>query len=286
MIESAISDEHHYYLMVFKPEQKKTLNQLLARLTDDENSIRLINSREFHAYRCQKKIIKVYSKRDFLSKNYHKDGSVWYDFYVGDLILKQDILFFICFPYKGIQRELRDKILPDYLQNAIYFKPSLEHILEYMRNRTNVEEKRIEDMLNSSTKSKKHIFSADIVRYTAHVKDLLSEKVQMTGKNPLNSKVFQILKNPENELSLETSSMKLCCKMLIEDIKTRQTITASNIDILFDHYGNYRFWLPYYEEDTASPTIDMINTLFKFFDGIDAFQDENNRQLSDKEDLE
>lgn len=290
MIESELASGHHFYLMMFKPEEMKTLDQLRLKLTDEGNNLHIIDSDIFQVYRCQKRFQGRFSKRDFLNKNFHSDGTVWYDFYVGSIGTEHDNLLFVCFPYKGIQKELVNKILPEFLKNAIFFKPELDSILTYMRNRTSVDKKEVESIIENYYKGNNRIFTADITRYTSYVvnEDQYSDKVQITGKNPLNSKVFQILKEKqyEEEITLKTSSMKLNCQIEVENNITGQSFTEGTIDILFDHYGNYRFWLPFYDEEHPSKTLIMLNPLYKYFNYIKAFENEDNRRLSDKEDLE
>ena len=121
--------------------------------------------------------------------------------------------------------------------------------------------------------------------------DINANKFQIAGSNPLQSKLFDILNTEENKksISIETASMKLKCTLFEPHLQDINPIfyKSGSIEILFDRFGNYRFWFPTVNTiKNYSFTLKMIPLVLRYFHEIDGFEDENLEELSDKEDLD
>lgn len=286
MIDSAISTQHHFWILVFKTHSQTTINKLVDSFSESTEYCEMIfkNKRSIN-FHCQRKI-KISNKREvgmgeFLLKNKTEDPSeFWYDFYIGEFDLDKTKLNYLCYPYKALERKIKLTIAPWAFGTASYYVPQIEEILSQMQT------KKGSDRFTYIPKNL--LFTTDIVKYVANVSDRdvvgSADKVQITGKNPLESKVFKELYKRPNEFGISTSSLKLRCKLhKIPDENNKSTLDGE-IGLLFDHLGNYRFWIPietkYFNK---SKTLKMINLVINFFNEINGLSIED--ETSSLEDI-
>lgn len=248
MKESVIASSHHFYVTFFDSPDIKSVSSLINLFTDKMNIEPVVqkNKNQLH---IQLLINERYGNERVLIGNQVKRGEkiyYWYDFYIGKLDTEEKKIFFICYPYNRMKHYLEDIFFENEITN-VYHKPVVKTVLEYMKESDRSEATRLDEG-----------FSAQITKYTAQIKNSLeSNRVNIIGQNPLNSKVFEILNKKGLGLTIKTTSLKLRCDKL----------DVGHIDLAFDRLGNFRFWI---RRDAADIAIPMIPFAFDFFKNIDA----------------
>jgi hypothetical protein len=249
MNNSSISSAHHYYLVFTKPEVNYTLNEVYNEFCDKGFSELILKSPEAEIYHVQKRYNSKFGSSILLfsNKDIENPNLVWYDFYIGMLKHGSDQVYFICYPYKNIQKEV---LKSNFLSNTLFYLPNVENVLNYFKHRSNQE--------NLAPTDKEDDFISEIVKYTAELKDdANADRINIIGNNPLNSSIYKFIE-ANSSISIKHSSMKLKCIRL----------ALGSIDLLFDRHGNFRFWIP---KNTIEQTLVMISSVFTFFSEIDAF---------------
>jgi hypothetical protein len=241
MIESTISSNHHYYLFFFESSKLKTLSSVTS-IFGNNNSYEIISfgkNKEMEFCHLQLEIDKLFGSESVMALNISKTKKggpfYWYDFYIGKIDLNEKKFFFICYPYNRLGRYLVDIFHSKSVQ-TIFYKPKLEDVLDYMKNRNNKGLSQVE----------KSGFNADITKYSARITedDNRANRINIIGENPLKSKTFEILSS-EKDIGIETISLKLRCSQ----------VNVGDIELSFDSIGNYRFWLKKYAQKTSIPVI-------------------------------
>jgi hypothetical protein len=248
MKDSIISSNHHYYVFFFQSTKIKNLSAIPI-LFDNKLGFEVVKfkkNRELDFIHLQIEINNCYGSPLLLGlnitrKNKSEGNFYCYDLYIGKIEIEGQIYFYICYPYNRLGKYLEKNFHGKSVQ-TIFYKPGLEKVLEYMQQRSNKGLSRME----------KSGFNANIVRYSAKVKDDQSaaNKVSIVGENPLKSITYEILK-ADDRIKIETRTLKLRCKQM----------DLGELEFSFDRLGNYRFWLKVSEFDSNVP---MVPFAFKF----------------------
>lgn len=265
MVDSSISSSHYYYIALF--DNTVVSKADLVNLYNSKNSKRsivggqeIIHTQKIYSYSRSLGSLDLLTKRS--NKDEGTDSDFWYDYYIGEVLLKGKKLLFVCFPYKKMQTWLVKNPL---FKNALYYVPHVPRILERMEEQKGQE--KIGEIKN------------EITKYTALVKETKkAERIHILGRNPLDSSIYESIKGISG-IKVRASSLKLKCS---HDKK-------GQIEVSFDKYGNFRFWLPrersqeelveldLQETDTEYvQALNMIPTLYKTFDSL-KFLDTTNK---------
>jgi hypothetical protein len=243
MIESVIASSHYYYVNFFDCPSIKSVSAI-TKLLSDTFEIEPVSKKNKNLFHLQVLIEKQYgSERVLIANQVKKRGRIyfWYDLYIGKVEGSENI-FFICYPYNKIKEYLArlfstNNLVPD------FHKPLVKNVLEKME---------------SGYVGGEQDFTVHISKYSAQViSEPNANRVNIIGQNPLNSKVYNLLK--DNKIPLKTTSLKLRC--------TKTAI--GTIEISFDRLGNYRFWI---KRDAADFTIPLLSNSFRFFEDMEALE--------------
>lgn len=239
MINSSISSAHFFYLVFIKSEKIDSIKSLISGFKEKKQykKILLGNVKDDSYTHLQIQIAKAYGSPLVLTAN--KAGIIeerqayWYDFYIGEFQNETESLFYLMYPYSKMSKYI-EKAISEVDRQATYIKPKLSSIIPYLKTFKN---------------SNKLIYSVDIVKYSAEVKED-TNKISIVGSNPLNSNVLKALE--ANNINFEATAVKL-----------RYAIDPKNIELAFDRLGNYRFWLKTEGQQAVFPIIPNAYDFFK-----------------------
>lgn len=245
-IKSKIETNHNYYTIVFELDQTQNINKLIERFnfTIPPEPIELNNRKEkfFHTELLSNEL---FSSESFLKENrVSKAGKILYryDLYIGELNLANKKVFFISFPYKALGKYIDANFLTKFFTRT-FLIPDVDIILNYMKNKEKHELNYME----------KFNYEVNITKYTAKIMESPNaKKVSLSGVNPLQSPVYDIL---SSQIKVEPILLKLSC------INRR----IGELELSFDKYGNYRFWL---FKDKKTETLSVLPYVINFFDTI------------------
>lgn len=219
MINSSIASSHYYYIMLFKNHSLKS-NDLMTLFGDEKHKRQIVgdakitHTQKVYEYRSKLGSLSLLGKKE---NQVEDKNEFWYDYYLGSMTLGEDDLFFISFPYKTMQERITK--LPQF-KKSLYYVPHVPKILERM------EEKQGKEIVGE--------VKNEITKYTALVKETKkAERIHILGQNPLDSSIYQKIKAIDG-VKVRASSLKLKC--------THESL--GHIEVTFDKYGNFRFWLP------------------------------------------
>ena len=252
---SKIESNHHYYVFFFTSSEVSGVDDLVKILNvKKSNHISLPNfSQEIGDIRHVQieiddslgspNVLETHKTRAVNGKQYYA-----YDLYLGSFLLGNQTKLFIAYPYKSIDKYFR-KNFPVIFSDSVFYKPDVNVVLDYIRNRP------FKEGVGISYKK----LSVDIIKYTAEINERIldnAKKMNLIGENPINSRVFEILINSD-EVSINPLSLKLRCRH----------IDIGQIEVIFDRYGNYRFWIP---KNEALEKVSMLSVMIHFFKEINA----------------
>lgn len=237
MIESVIATSHYYYVSFFDSPQIKSISAI-TKLIADKFEIEPVSTKSKNLFHLQILLEgKAYGAESVLNGNrvIKKDKTFyWYDIYIGKVESSPNI-YFICFPYNKLKYYIAN-LFEDNSVEPNYHKPKVKEVLEKME---------------SGYQSTDRSLTVQISKYTAKVKDEANaSRVNIIGENPLNSKVYNLLK--KHKVGLTTTSLKLRCSK----------VGAGHIEISFDRIGNYRFWI---KRDSAETSLPLLTNAYSFF---------------------
>ena len=252
MIPSAISFSHFFYLVFLESDQIKRIDDLIKLFPDYNSGHKEQIEEESLAgtyYHLQLEIGKMLGTESVLLLNksnlINSRQYFWYDFYVGEIFDGSKNTFFICYPYIKLGTYIDDFLLFHKIRRRI-LKPSVDEVLKHIQNNLAGEN---EDTGNPE-------LTVEISKYSAEVKEDTANRINISGKNPLNSRVYQLLSN-DDKISIEPLSLRLNCR------------TESNtLDLSFDKLGNLRFWL---KRNGTGDLVAIVSKSLIYLKGIDAF---------------
>ncbi|MCO5949098.1 hypothetical protein [Mucilaginibacter flavidus] len=256
MKSSILDSSHHFYILCFESQQIKNVDQIIDLIDDSKESAPIITSSNQFVH-LQVEIEKAYGSESLLEVNLHldKDGKklYTYDFYLGIQIINGKPLYFICYLYSKLGKYIDDCFAKRGIIKTVY-KAKINALLQYMNQR-------IEKGYEAEEKEGLLI---SITRYAADVKEESNaNKINIIGKNPLQSKIFDVLNNTEG-ITIEPVSLKLKCT------ETSSEGITNSLPLAIDRLGNFRFWL---YRNGQSNIIPLIQPTLQFFSEINALED-------------
>jgi hypothetical protein len=170
-----------------------------------------------------------------------------YDLYLGEVKSDRRSYFYLSYPYARLGKILDESFKGKILKTII--KPVVPTVLHYMQNRGVIGLTKIEhDRLN-----------IDITKYSAEItEEANANRINISGKNPLNSHVYDIL-NKDPQVFLKPISLKLKC--IIDEV--------GMIELAFDKLGNMKFWL---RQNGQQNILSILPTTLEFFSEIKALK--------------
>lgn len=243
LFDSRLASSHHYYIVFFEAKEVASINEIykLFSVTKKKEDADL-EVPELQFTHIQLELPGAYGSPLVLAGNMSRKidnvQHYWYDFYLGAFMVKRKQVFFISYPYVRLGKYIESCLSSNRIRRTLY-KPDISRVMEFMKIHEG----------NYYYEAEK--LKADIKKYTAKVIDDKTNKIHISGGNPLNSDVFKILSKAKS-IKIQPTSLKMNCL-----IKSR-----GEIDLSFDKLGNYRFWIPYNKELNSFSTIPSI---YKFF---------------------
>jgi hypothetical protein len=252
MFDSILSNSHHYYVNFLHSTKIKSIKNFINLFHDDCQS-EITKTKNQTIAHLQILIPKQYGSESVLLNNLIKkeeSNYFWYDFYIGEINLEGNKMFFICYPYNRLKNYLDDIFEQKHIQ-CVFYKPELVLVLDYMKSDDKPEANNLKEGL-----------IINITKFTASVTDDVNpHKVNISGENPLNSKVYKLICE-DSSLITKTTSLKLKC------LKT----DYGELEISFDRLGNIRFWVG---REAKEKPLEMLNIIFHFFKKIKSISESN-----------
>lgn len=258
MHSSSISSGHHYYFIYFQSSLINDLDSLVNEFSKVTHKKEKFNDSKIYHLQILSKVL--YGSINVLGNNYLSSSDEYiYDFYIGEFEFLKKPIFFLCYPYQKMHKYLRD-FFPRIFLNSIIFKPNLDSILNSFAEKESI-------LINIEN----HNLTFTISKYTAVIKENTDFRISILGSsNPLLSKTYYTLKNPDSGLEVSTRSMKIKC---INDL-------SDSIEILFDS-ENYKFWI---QKNLEQRKIYLLPMTFNYFAKYDAL--EQSYEISRKSEIE
>ena len=261
MVNSILLERHFYYLLYFTSSHI-TDKQHLAKLLSEKQYVENVN--ELGLIHTQKKYTIPFAS-ELLKENKveGEENDIWIDFFVNSYDYDGRKLFMICYPYKFLESYFLSTY--EISNGQFFFHPQPEPIISDLK-------KDISLFKNGK---------ASIIKFKASLSDSSkTESLVMTGRDPLNSAIYDYLEDSEFNIDPLSVVMNLSNDKL-----------QKNMNVSFDIHGNVKFWLPPKQIKRKGKTVDntekyqgtfdLLNDIYEFFNVSNCFKKEVVRKQND-----